>query len=280
MAIYTSTPGVQGILPPEYGELVTKPVEALSVAMQVGSVVNTSAHDYRIPVLASDVTVGAVAEGAEITPSDAVFDEIVVTPAKFAGLSIISREMAEDSDPSAGDQIGRSIARQIANSVDNALMNALPAPNPSGLASLSGISTVAAPVTYANLDPFEHALSLSEAAGGNISAWITNAATALEIAQLKTASGSNQALLNGDLTAEGRRQILGRPVFVSPYAPADVVYGISKVDMLVVVRDNTRLEVDKSAYFTSDRVAVKGTMRVGFAFPGAAAHVRIQNAAS
>ncbi|MFI5567282.1 phage major capsid protein [Streptomyces sp. NPDC051740] len=280
MALYTSTPGVQGILPPEYGELVTKPVEAISVAMQTGTVVNTSARDYRIPVLASDVTVGAVAEGAEITPSDAVFDEVVVTPAKFAGLSIISREMADDSDPSAGDQVGRSIARQIANSVDNALLNSLAAPNPAGLSSLSGISTVEAPVTYANLDPFEHALSLSEAAGGNVNAWVTNAATALEIAQLKTASGSNQALLNGDLTAEGRRTILGRPVFVSPHAPADVVYGISRNDMLIVVRDDTRVEIDKSAYFTSDRVAVKGTMRVGFAFPRAAAHVRIQNAAA
>ncbi|MGW4019929.1 phage major capsid protein [Streptomyces sp. NPDC005009] len=280
MALYTSTPGVQGILPPEYGELVTKPVEAISVAMQAGTVVNTSTRDYRIPVLASDVTVGAVAEGAEITPSDAVFDEVVVTPAKFAGLSIISREMADDSDPSAGDQVGRSIARQIANSVDNALLNSLAAPNPAGLSSLSGISTVEAPVTYANLDPFEHALSLSEAAGGNVTAWVTNAATALEIAQLKTASGSNQALLNGDLTADGRRTILGRPVFVSPYAPADVVYGVSRDDMLIVVRDDTRVEIDKSAYFTSDRVAVKGTMRVGFAFPRAAAHVRIQNAAA
>ncbi|MET8693189.1 phage major capsid protein [Streptomyces bauhiniae] len=280
MALYTSTPGAQGLLPAEYGALVTKPVEALSVAMQVGMVVNTGATEYRIPVLASDVTVGAVPEGAEITPSDAAFDEIVVTPPKFAGLSIISREMAEDSDPSAGEQIGLSIARQIANSVDNALLNSLAAPNPAGLASLSGISKVDAPVTYTNLDPFEHALSLSEAAGGNITGWVTSAATALEVAQLKTATGSNQALLNGDMTAEGRRQILGRPVFVSPFAPADVVYGVSRADMLVIQRDVTRVEVDSSAYFTSDRVAVKGTMRVGFAFPRAAAHVRIQNAAS
>ncbi|MFF8016422.1 phage major capsid protein [Streptomyces sp. NPDC007929] len=280
MAIYTSTPGVQGVLPPEFGELVTKPVEALSVAMQTGSIVNTGAREYRVPILASDVTIGAVAEGAEIQPSDAVFDEITVVPAKFAGLTIISREMANDSNPSASDQVGRSIARQIANSVDNALLNSLASPNPEGLATLEGISTVDAPVAYTNLDPFEHALSLSEAAGGNVNAWIMSAATALEVAQLKTATGSNQALLNGDLTAEGRRTILGRPVFVSPYAPADAVYGISKADALIVVREDTSVEVDKSVFFTSDRVAVKGTMRVGFAFPRAAAHVRIQNAAA
>lgn len=279
MSIYTNTPGVQGILPDEYGELVEKPVRELSLAMQIGTIVETGSTHYRVPLLTSDVTVGAVAEGAEITPSDVKFDQIVVTPAKFAGLTVISREMAEDSSPSAGDQIGRSIARQISNSVDNALLNVLTAPNPSGLASLAGISKVAAPVTYKDLDPLEEALSLSEAAGGNISAWVMDAATALEIAKLKDQANSNRGLLNSDMTAEGRRQILGRPVFVSPYAPADVVYGISRGELLTIVRDGTKLDVDKSVYFTSDRVAVKGTMRIGFAFPIEGAHVRIQNAA-
>ncbi|MFI1201460.1 phage major capsid protein [Streptomyces sp. NPDC020883] len=279
MSIYTNTPGTQGILPDEYGALVEKPVQELSLAMQVGTIVQTGSTRYRVPLLASDVTVGAVEEGAEITPSDVKFDEIVVTPAKFAGLTVISREMAEDSSPSAGDQVGRSIARQIANSVDNALLNKLTAPNPSGLAALDGVSKVPAPVTYTNLDPLEEALSLSEAAGGNITAWVMSAATALELAKLKDQANSNRGLLNSDMTAVGRRQILGRPVFVSPYAPADVVYGISRADMLTVVREGTRLDVDKSVYFTSDRVAVKGTMRVGFAFPVAGAHVMIQNAA-
>ncbi|WP_405840292.1 phage major capsid protein [Streptomyces platensis] len=267
------------VLPPEYGEIVTKPVEALSVAYLTGTKVTTGANSYHIPILASDVTVGAVAEGAEITPSDAAFAELVVIPAKFAGLTIVSRELADDSNPSAADQIGKSIARQIANSVDNALFNTLASPNPAGFASLTGISTVSAPTAYTDLDPFEEAVSLSEAAGGRISAWVTGAATALEIAKLKDATGSNKGLLNPDLTAEGRRTILGRPVVISPYVPADVVYGISKDDFLVVTREDTRLDVDKSAYFSSDRIGVRGTMRVGFAMPVAAAHVRITNAA-
>ncbi|MGY3204311.1 phage major capsid protein [Streptomyces sp. TE5632] len=269
-----------GLTPADYGELVTKPVEALSVAYLTGTKVTTSAHNYRIPILASDVNVGAVAEGAEITPSDATFDELVVAPVKFAGLSIVSRELHDDSNPSAADQVGKSIARQIANSVDNALFNVLSAPNPAGFASLAGISTVEAPATYANLDPFEEAVSLSEAAGGRITSWVTGAATALEIAKLKDATGSNKALLNPDLTADGRRTILGRPIVVSPYVPADTVYGVSKDDFLVVTREDTRLDVDTSAYFSSDRVAVRGTMRVAFGMPVAGAHVRITNAAA
>ncbi|MBT2440323.1 phage major capsid protein [Streptomyces sp. ISL-36] len=280
MSMFTTASGTSAVLPPEYGELVTKPVEALSVAYLTGTKVITGANKYIVPILTSDVTVGAVAEGAEITPSDADFDELEIVPAKFAGLTIVSRELADDSSPSAADQVGRSIARQIANAVDNALFNSLGGVNPDGLADLTGISTVSAPVTYANLDPFEEAVSKSEAAGGRITHWVTGAATALEIAKLKDASGSNRGLLNPDLSLEGRRTILGRPVVISPYVPADVVYGVSKDDLLVVTREGTRLDVDHSAYFSSDRVGVRGTMRVGFAMPVAAAHVRITNAAA
>ncbi|WP_405831288.1 phage major capsid protein [Streptomyces sp. NBC_00105] len=280
MSMLTSSSGASAVLPVEYGEIVTKPVEALSVAYLTGTKVLTNSNSYEIPILASDVTAGAIAEGAEITPSDAAFNPLRVVPAKFGGLTIISRELADDSNPSAADQVGRSIARQIANSVDNSLFNALSAPNPAGFASLSGISTVGAPVAYTNLDPFEEAVSKSEAAGGRITHWVTGAATALEIAKLKDASGSNRGLLNPDLAVEGRRTILGRPVVVSPYVPADVVYGISKDDFLVVTREDTRLDVDHSAYFSSDRVGVRGTMRVAFAMPVPAAHVRITNAAS
>jgi hypothetical protein len=45
-----------------------------------------------------------VAEGAEITPSDPKLPELTVTPAKVAGLTIISRELADDSSPAAASQ--------------------------------------------------------------------------------------------------------------------------------------------------------------------------------
>ncbi|MEU2669940.1 phage major capsid protein [Streptomyces sp. NPDC007164] len=278
MALYTSN--TEALTPDERGALVTKPVEALSVAYAVGTRTVTSSTVFEVPILDSDVTVGAVVEGAEITPSDATFTALRIAPAKFAGLTIISRELFNDSDPSAADQIGKSIARQIAKGVDMALFNSLSAPNPAGFASLADISTVEAPVTYANLDPFEDALSISEANGGRVTHWVTGASNALEIAKLKEATGSNRGLLNPDLAVDGRRTLLGRPIVVSPHVPADVVYGVSKEDFLVIERQDTTLDVDKSAYFSSDRIGVRGTMRVGFAMPVPERHVRIQNAAA
>ncbi len=49
------------------------------------------------------------------------------------------------------------------------------------------------------------------------------------------------------------------------------MWGIPADRVMVVMRDDVRLEVSRDAYFSSDRVAVKATMRVGFAFPHPAA---------
>lgn len=67
----------------------------------------------------------------------------------------------------------------------------------------------------------------------------------------------------------------GVPLYVSPAVTTGVVWGIPKDRVVVALRDDTRLEVDRSVFFTSDRVAVKATMRVGFAFPHPAAVIKI-----
>ena len=92
------------------------------------------------------------------------------------------------------------------------------------------------------------------------------ATTALTIAKIKAATGSNEPLLS-----DRGRSVLGVPLLVSSAVTAGTIYGIDSRFVQIVVRDNTRLEVDRSAYFATDQVGVKATMRVGFAFmhPGA-----------
>src|SRR5699024_5355116 len=88
-------------LPDTVGSLVVRPVMEAAVASRVGTVVTIASHDYRVPLVTGDPSAAWTAEAAEITPSDATFDELVVTPSKLAGLTVISRELAEDSSPSA-----------------------------------------------------------------------------------------------------------------------------------------------------------------------------------
>ena len=48
--------------------------------------------------------------------------------------------------------------------------------------------------------------------------------------------------------------------------------------MWLVLRDDTTVEADRSIYFTSDRVAVKATMRIGFGLVHAASVVKVTTA--
>ena len=80
--------------------------------------------------MTDDPTAAWVAEGAEIPRSDADLDEIVVTPRKVAGPTIISRELAEDSTPAATQVVGDGLPMDIATKVDSAFFNHPPLGRP------------------------------------------------------------------------------------------------------------------------------------------------------
>ena len=114
MALYTTTTNTRGILPDDFGPLVVQPFMDVSMAAQVATTVTTSANRYRIPTVTADPTAAWVAEGAEIPISDPTLAELTVTPAKVAGLTIVSRELADDSNPAAANVVGMGLARDLA----------------------------------------------------------------------------------------------------------------------------------------------------------------------
>ena len=341
--------------PEEVGPLVVQPVTAESVAMQVATVVTTGSASYRIPMITADSTAGWFAEGAEITPSDATTNEIDVVPSKVAGLSIISRELANDSSPLAAQVVGQSLARDIARRIDAAFFANTTSNGPSGLLSISpsivdtraatalpsvtataatdkinstahGLSNgdvvvfsaltggaglvvdtpyyvvnksandfevsataggakidvttdASAASAYkrvlSNLDPFAQAISLAENVGATITSFCLNPADLLTLAVLKDQTGSNRPLLGTDPTAPTKRTALGIPLIPTPAVKVGTIWGVPKDRVMIVVREGATLDVDRSAYFSSDRVGVRAIMRVGFGFPHAAAVTRL-----
>lgn len=273
MAMYTPDNSGGPILSPEdVGALLVRPALNFAVAENVTTIVTTSSHDYRIPIVAEDPSAAWVAEGDEITPDDMDLSEVTVTPAKVAGLTIISRELAEDTDPAAAQIVGTGLARDIARKVDAAFFGGLPLPAPAGLESLT---TATVTGTFTNTDPFAEAISVAEQAGAVITGFVTDPATALTLAQVKDEDGSQRPLLGTDPSQPTRRLIAGVPLHVSPAVTPGTVWGIPRDRTYLVVRDGARIEVDRSVYFTSDRVAVRATMRAGFGYPHPAAVVKI-----
>lgn len=287
MTLLTTAHNVSGLLPAEYGALVTEPVRRLSVALHVANVVTTQANTFRIPVLKDDAGAAWVAEGSEITPDDAKFDEIIVTPKKVAGLSILSRELVDDSDPAAHAIVGESLAQSIAHQIDAAFFGASIPNGPDGLLSLVDGETPPEPLyqvvdtggAIANLDSFAEALSLAEGVGAQATSFVANPATVLALSKLKRETGSNEPLLGADPTAPTKRTILGVPLVSSPaVSEAAGVWAIPVARVVVVLREDVRVDVDRSAYFSSDRIGVRATLRVGFGFPSPKSIVRIHEA--
>lgn len=266
MAVYTTTPTVNALLPDSYGPLVVQPALEASVFAQIATIAKTGSTEYRIPIVSADPTAAWVAEGAEITPSDPTLQELVVTPAKVAGLTIISRELADDSDPAAAQVVGNGLARDIARRIDQAAFAGLAAPAPAGLSTLSGIQTYVNASAYGNLDFAAEAISKAETVGATITAFVAAPATALALAKIRTASGSNEPVLGKDATSATGRMILGVPLLVSPFVAANTLWAIDSSRVWLVVRDDATIEADRSVFFTSDRVAVKATMRAAFGF--------------
>lgn len=275
MATYTSTTGADALLPEDTASLVTIPTLAASVFARVTTTKVTRAHDFRIPIVSADPTALWVNEGAEITPSDPTLTELVVTPTKVAALTIISQELADDSDPDAANVIGNGIARDLAKRIDQAAFAGLAAPAAPGLTTLSGVQTYVNAAAFQNLDFAAEVVSKLEVVGATCTAFVTSPAVALLLAKLRVITGSLQPLLGPDVTTPTSRTIQGVPLYVSEFVAANTLWAIDGSRVWTVMRADAEITSDRSVFYTSARVAVRGIARVGFGFPHAAAVVKV-----
>ncbi len=276
MALTTSG-GASILTPEEVGALVIRPLMEQSVAAQVSTVIPTNSHDFRVPIVSADPTAAWTAEGAEITASDPTVTEVLVTPKKLAGLTVITNELALDSSPAALQVVGDGLVRDLKRKLDAAYFGNTTTNGPSGLLSLT-TAAVDAGDAWTNLDWAEGAKSAAETVHTNLTAFVASPATALALAELKElTTGSNKALLGSDPTQPTSRVIAGLPLYTSPAIADGIVWGIPQPHSIFVIRQDATVVTDTSVYFTSDRVAVRATLRVGFGFtfPGAVVKVAI-----
>ncbi|MGV0684360.1 phage major capsid protein [Mycolicibacterium thermoresistibile] len=269
-----NTSNAAALTPEEVGALVIRPLMEQSVAAQVSTIVPIRSTTLRVPVVSADPTAAWTAEGAEIEVSDPTIGEVEVTPKKLAGLTVVSSELVADSSPAALRIVGDGLVRDLKRKLDAAYFGTTVTNGPSGLGSLAS-TDVDAGDEWSNLDPFEEAKSRAEEHHTVLTAFACNPATAVALAQLKEATGSNKALLGADPTAPTNRVIGGVPLYVSADVEDDTVWGIPQQHSLLVYRQDAQVVTDTSAFFTSDRVAVRATLRASFGFTYPDAVVRI-----
>lgn len=261
--------------PEQVTELLLKPVEAASVAMNVAQVIKTSASSLRIPILTSDAAASWTVEGTEIEIDEADLAELEIRFAALKGLTVVSNELVADSNPAAAGIVGQSLARDIAKKLDAAFFGATVANGPDGIGAVSGVQAVDVGGAIVNLDPFHEAIAKAEEVGASTGAFVTSPAVALSLAKLKTGSGSNAHLLGQDPTSPTKRTIAGVPLYVSQYVEDGVVWGIPSERTVIGLRQDVSVATDSSAYFSSDRTAIRAVLRAGFAFPHSEAVVKV-----
>lgn len=264
-----------GILSPEQvQDLVVQPLMRLSIATQVSSVIETASHETRFPIVQSDPTTAWTPEGSEIAVSDADVDELVCVPKKLAGLTVVTNELVADSDPSALEIVGAGLVRDLQTKLDAAYFTGTTSNGPSGIESVA-YQLVGGGSSFVNLDAFAEALSMAETVGAEVTSWVAHPVTLLALQRVKVGTDFNQPLLGVDPSSPTKRSIFGVPVYWSPAVDQGAVWGVPRAKSFVVVRNDTTVVADSSAFFSSDRTAIRCTLRVSFAFPHPAAIVRI-----
>lgn len=250
--------------PEDYGKLVDLAVKAQSIAARASTVVSTDKDSITFPKWTADPAVAWYAELAELTPTDGTTSGVTVVPKKVAGIHRESLEIFEDSDPSTGDLIGKGLANSAARGLDAAYLGNTTTNGPSGLLS-AAYTTVDTGASLANLDKFIEARFAAESAGSELTHWIVKPSVAEALSKLKTASGSNQTLIQ---FVEDGITIAGLPVLRSNQIDADTLFwGVPKDHVVLVVRKGTVVEKFPAVYNVGVDIRVHARYGVGFLNP-------------
>lgn len=275
MAVLNSTLE-NAFTPEDYGKLVDTVVDETSVAFQAATVINTDKHQIRIPVLVSDPETGWYAENSEITLTDPDTDEVLVVPSKVAGLTQLSNESVDDSDPAVAAMTGKALGRDIAKKVDAAFFGNTVTNGPSGLLSLAGVEVVDTGAGWTTLDYIHDAKAQAMANGANLTHIVLAPDVALALSKAKTGTGSNQSLLE---TVDDGIRLAGLVALISPAVAAGNAWAVDNSQVMTVRRLGTTVVQSKDAAFSKDATQIRAVSRVGFGFANPAGIVRLHDAA-
>ncbi len=256
----TSAPTGVNLSPEQRAQLIIGPLERESLALRTSRVLPTIRDSIQVPMLESDVPCDFVPEGSEIPEGQPTVSEASLRPVKVAALTILSAELAEDSEPEAVNLIGQSISRAIKVKLDQAFLFAatggLPSPG-----VLTGTSIVDGGALGANLDGISDAITSVEAAGGTADVIVMSPATWGRIAKIKADSTSSNVPVLGVDGSTTNRTLFGVPTYVDSAVVANTVGVWDSQSLAVALRRDVKVESDTSRYFDSDSVAIRATLR-------------------
>ena len=248
--------------PVELGDLVDLAVKAKSIAARSATVFPTDKVKVSFPKWVADPNVAFYNELDEISITDGDTDEVSCIPSKTAGLSLLSNELRDDSNPAVADLLGDGLANKIGRAIDQSYLGNTTVKGPNGLLSID-YTPVSVGASLVNLDAFIAGRYAAVANDSELTSWIVRPAVAEALSKLKTnATDSNQNLI---AFVEDGITIAGLPVLVSDQVDADTVaWGVPSDHVKLVMRKGTTVE--RFPAVQQDGTYVRAVSRLGLAF--------------
>ena len=137
--------------PEDIGGLVDLAVKKQSIAARSATVYNTDKFKVSFPKWTADPAVSFYNELDTIAATDGTTDEVSGLVYKTAGITRVSNELRDDSDPSIGDLVGGALSNQVARAIDAAYLANTTTKGPDGLLAQS-YTAVDTGASITNLD--------------------------------------------------------------------------------------------------------------------------------
>lgn len=265
MATPIITTGTPTAWSPDTITLPAKETLGDALIMRAATVVTTGlegdAPVARLPWVDDDEA-DFVAEGSEIDEADPTLSEVVVPTAKVAQLLRISREQWHQAH--TAHLLDASVVRAVTKKANSAFL-AQPAPTAPDYTPPEGITSQGMKLEEKitnNLDPLADALGIIEANGGEAGVILADPYAWAKLRTLKTATGSNAALL-GAGTDDQEKRLFGIPVITTAAVTGGDLVVVDPTAIAAGVGP-LQVAVSEHVYFARDSVALRCTWRIGW----------------
>lgn len=238
------TSGNSAVLQSQVAQLLVQPLEQASTFLAAGPVILDSASPVRIPRIASGVTAGFVAEGAQITDGSVSLDEIDLMPSTLKSLKVlvrVSNELVRQSVIGLDAVLQQRLVADVANALDAALWSGSGSSNTvKGVINQTGVATGALDITDA--DSLIDGIATAMANKVIPSHWAMTAATFNAFRKIKVGTTDARYVFDPSTIQSGTAfQLFGLPVLITDNIP-DAAAGRPQVALVdfskvVVVRD-------------------------------------------
>jgi HK97 family phage major capsid protein len=246
-------------------------------------VVTLGSSSQSVPQVTSDLTIYCPGEGAEITKSDIGVNLVTMTPKKFCCLTVVNRELDEDSYIGLGEIVGASITRSMAKKEDECgfmgdgtstyfamqgIVGALRAVDDT-IGNIKGLK-VGSGNAYneLTLEDFEGVVAILPDDADDGAVWFCSKKFYYTV-MYALARAAGVADLFGILTDKKERFFMGYPVEFVPAMPSteansQICCLLGDLSLGAFLGERRQLEIARSdeVLFGNDQIAIRGTERI------------------